>query len=133
MPEEQQQAEPKESVAGTPADPTIRFTELKLNGKTYSLLYDFEAIAKAEDLTGLELLVGVNWRKINARRIRAMLYASMLQAHPDITMKEITGLLSLRNVPRIEQALAECWLDSSADPEPKANPPQPEPEPAKSE
>ncbi len=116
-----------EPVAGTPADPTVRYTELKLNGKTYQLTYDFESIAQAEETTGIELLVGVDWRKINARRIRAMLYASMVKAQPDITLKEIGKLITVLNLPNIESALVDCWMNSTPEKEEETeNPPKPD-------
>lgn len=120
-----------ETVAGTPADPTVRYTELKLNGKTYQLTYDFEAIAAAEEATGLELLVGVDWRKINARRIRAMLYASMVKAQPDIALKEIGKMITVLNLPKIESALVDCWMNSTPEKEEEPeNPPKPEADPS---
>src|SRR4051812_13615933 len=61
----------KTNVAGTPADPTVRYTPLTLGPKTYQLAYDFDALARAEEMTGLSLLVGVNWSHIGAKQIRA--------------------------------------------------------------
>jgi hypothetical protein len=120
------------TVAGTTADPTLHFTEVKLSGKTYKLIYDFDAVAKAEALTGLPLLVGVDWSKINAQRIRAMLYASVLVAHPEIKLSDITKLITVRNLPRIERALVDAWVSSTPDPDEEINenPPQPDPDPA---
>lgn len=116
---------PEKTVAGTPADPTARFTRLELNGKSYSLVYDFDSIATAEDLTGLELLVGVNWAKINARRLRGMLYASLLKAHPEITLKDVAKLITPGNLPKIEKALVECWIASTPEREEESQNPQP--------
>jgi hypothetical protein len=122
------------TAAGTAADPTVRFTKIDLNGKTYQLVYDFDAIAQAEDLTGLPLLVGVNWHGINARRIRAMLFASLLKAHPEIKLKDVTKLITVSNLPKIETALVDAWWHSMPDQEEaNENPQQPEPEPAKQE
>lgn len=113
---------PKKNIAGTAADPTVRFTPLTLNGQTYQLAYDFEAIAQAEELTGLSLLVGVNWSQIGVRQIRAMLYASLLKAQPKITLDDLTPLLTVRNIAPIERALAAAWVESTPDPEKKDEP-----------
>lgn len=103
----------EQTVAGTTADPTLEFTKLEINGKTYDLIYDFEAIAQAEEETGIPLLVGVNWRRIGVRQIRAMLYASMLKAHPAVTTKMITPWIVPKNIPLITTALADAWMSST--------------------
>lgn len=128
---------PEETVAGTPADPTLEFTPLTLKvkreTKNYKLIYDFDSIAKAEEITDMPLLIGVNWRRIGVKQIQAMLYASMVKAQPDITMAEIKSLITVPNVPVIERALAQAWISSHAEedeeakPEETPNPPQPEP------
>lgn len=105
-------------------DPTLRSTKLELDGKTYLLVYDFDAIARAEEMTGLELLVGVDWQKINARRIRAMLYASMLRHQPKVTLDEVTDLIRVPNIPAIQDALVDTWFHSTTTP--AANPQKPE-------
>ena len=129
---------PEETVAGTPADPTLDFTELKLGKKTYKLIYDFDAIARAEELTGLGLLAGIDWRNIGVRKVRGMLYASMLFAHPEIalddqtvkaTLKELTKQITPWTIGRIENALHETWISSTApkkeNDEDAENPPTP--------
>ena len=130
----------EKTVLNTSADPTLEFTELKLGSKTYKLIYDFDSIAIAEEMTRMPLLIGVNWANIGVRRIRAMLYASALKAQPDVTLKEFTPHIVPANMGRIEAALAEAWMKSKEDETAKdneakkedaaENPPVPEPEPA---
>ena len=86
-----------------------KYTALELGGKTHKLIYDFESIVKAEEATGLALLVGVDWSNVSVTRIRAMLYASMLQAQPEITLQEITPLINFANILKIERALVQAW------------------------
>lgn len=118
------------TVAGTPADPTVRFVPLKLGGTTYQLCFDFDAIAKAEEMTGMNLLFGVDWSKVNVVRTRAMLVACMLKAQPDITPEKLTKYITHRNMPRIQNALIDAWVNSTPDEDEEENPPQPEPSPA---
>jgi hypothetical protein len=55
----------------------------------------------------------------------------MVKAQPDITLKEITPLIRVRNLPKIESALAEAWMNSTPDKEEEAeNPPKPEADPS---
>ena len=118
------------TVAGTPADPTVRYVPLKLGGTTYQLCFDFDAIARAEEMTGMELLFGVNWSRINAKRMRAMLVACMLKAHPDITPEKLTRHITHKNLFAINEALVAAWVNSTPDADDEENPPEPEPAPA---
>ena len=117
---------PSETVAGTTEDPTIQFTELTLGNKTYKLCYDFDAVAKAEALTGMALLAGVDWTNITLPRIRAMLYASALKADPKVTLGEFTKHITHRNILRIQIALADAWTESTPEKDEPENPPKPD-------
>lgn len=120
-----------ETVAGTPADPTVRYTPLELDGKTYHLCFDFDAVAKAEQMTGMELLFGVDWSKITAPRLRAMLTACALKAHPEITPAQLTRHIRHKNLLKIQTALVDAWVNSTPDQEDDSqNPQAPEPSPA---
>lgn len=119
-----------QSVAGTPADRTVRFINLELGGQEYSLIFDFNAIARAEKETGLNLLEAFNPEGMTATQFRAMLYASLLKAHPDITLEAAGDLVSLGGILRISKALGEAWSNSLAPPQ--ENPPLPEQRPADS-
>ena len=121
---------PTETVAGTPADPTVRYVPLKLGGTTYQLCFDFEAIAKAEEMTGMNLLFGVNWSNIGVTRVRAMLTACMLKAHPDMRPEKLTRYIEHKNIGDIQAALIKAWVNSTPDADEDENPPEPEPSPA---
>jgi len=127
-----------ETVANTTADPTLEFVELKLGKKTYKLLYDFDCIAKVEEATGISLLLGFDHTQINSvARCAAMLYASLLRAHPEITLDQVKRLVTPHNIAPIARALNQAWYASTAEREEKEpedalaqNPPAPEPAPA---
>jgi hypothetical protein len=125
-----------ETVAGTPADPTLEFTSLKINGKTYKLIYDFDAIADIEEETNIPLLVGIDFRRLNVRQVRAMLCACMRKAHPAVSPKVITPWIVPKNMPLIIDALIQTWFVSTAkrqEDESAENPPTPEaPKPSES-
>lgn len=106
-----------ETVARTAADPTVHFAELKLGRKTYQLAFDFDAIARAEKMTGMSLLAGVEWANVGVERVRAMLFASAQMAHPQVTLEEFTPFIRPRYIGRIEAALVKAWMASQSDPE----------------
>jgi len=123
----------QELIAGTPADPTVRYTPLALDGTKYHLCFDFHAIAKAEEMTGMELLFGVDFSKISALRLRAMLLACMLKAHPEMALDDVTKYIVHKNIFTIQDAVSRAWVNSTPDDEEQnaaaPNPPQPEPSP----
>ena len=119
-----------DTVAGTPADPTVRYVPLELGGTTYQLCFDFDAIAKAEAMTGMGLLFGVDWSNVGVVRLRAMLYACMLKAQPDMTPAQLTRFVNHKNMAAIQTALIDAWINSTPDAKDDENPPAPEPSPA---
>lgn len=104
-------AKPK-TVAGTAADPTIRFATVELDGETYKFAFDFNAIAEAEAATGLNLIHGINaffrsdW---NASQLRALLFASLHLGHPTLTLEDAGRLLRLDSINAITNGIIEAW------------------------
>ena len=99
------------TVAGTAADPTIEFAKLKVDGKEYRLVYDFNAIAEAEDICGCNLLQGMfrmggEW---SAKQIRGLLYAALRIAQPEITLEQVGDLVRLDTLVSIPTALIEAY------------------------
>jgi hypothetical protein len=114
------------TVAGTPADPTLDFVSLELvDGTKFKLIYDFDALARAEEITGISLLFGVNWGAISAPQLRGILFASVLKAHPETKLEDLTKHINLRNHARLTIAIKDAWINSIPDAEPDADPPQP--------
>jgi hypothetical protein len=104
----------KLSVAGKPgSDPTLPKVKLTINGTDLYLVYDFNAIATAEELTGLELLAGsMDLSNLNANKYRALLYASLLKFQPDITLGAVGDLIKPATMPAIVTALVHAWTGS---------------------
>ena len=106
-------ASKKVSVAGVPGvDPTLPRVPLVLNGKTHYLHFSFNAIAKAEELTGLNLLGSLDLQNLNAIQYRALLYSTLLQEDPSITLERVGNMISLATLPAITVALVHAWTGS---------------------
>ena len=120
---------PENTVAETTANPTVEYVPLTLGKQTYQLCYDFDAIAKAEDITGMPLLLGVNWYEMKSRELRALLYAAALKAQPDVKLNEFTKYIRPTYTGAIVDALVKTWAASNQK-EDDENPPTPEPAPA---
>lgn len=92
-------------------------TELKLDGRTYHLLFDFEAVAQAEDATDQPLLTGLGQREVNHPRInlvRGMLYAGLLRHHPDISFAAARRMVTADAVPEIWGTILIAWAKARA-------------------
>jgi hypothetical protein len=118
----------KKTVPSVSANPTLPSVSVDVGGVTYSLCFDFNAMAQAEAATGLNLLQCLNFQNLNTIKVRGLLYAAMLKAHPETTL-EMAGMLfnHPNTVDKLMNAVVEAYLGSQ--PEPEAEPKNvPEPE-----
>jgi hypothetical protein len=120
----------KNKVSGIPgADPTLPRVPLKLGGNTYYLCFSWNALAKAEELTGMNLLRCFDLSNVNARSLRALIFAAMLKHQPEITLEEVGDLLGIADSQAAFDALLKSWAESMPKPEKpeegEENPPQP--------
>lgn len=102
-----------------------RSAKLEIDGRTYQLAYDFNAIAEAEASTGCNLLHGISaalFGTLSAAQLRGLLCASLRAGQPDITLAETGALIRIDTLERIHTAIAEAWGLSL--PEKKENPPE---------
>ena len=107
--------------------PTLPRVPLEVNGKEYFLVFDFNAIVAAEQLTGMNLLTSLDFSQLSATTLRALLYAALLRVQPDMTLEAAGSLLRIGTVAKVMKALGEAFAESHAEPddEPK-NDQQPE-------
>lgn len=120
------------AAAIEPDNPTVRYARLKLKGETFSLAYDFNGLAVAEDLSGINLMQAFrSLGDLSISQTRALLFAALRKRHPKITLNEVGDLMEFEALPAITRAISEALENSMP-----ANPPEPapeaEPEPAKS-
>lgn len=100
------------SVAGTPADPLVEFAPLEIDGQTYHLAYDFNAIAEAEKIADCNLLQGIAAVLLNgmtAAQLRGLLYAALLKAQPKTTLSQAGALVRIDTMPDIREALLRAY------------------------
>jgi len=119
-----------ESVASTPADPVAQFAELKIDGETYHLAYDFNAIAEAEKLAGAKLLLGIAGlmnTACTAAQLRGLLYAGLRKAQPKMTIAEVGQLIRIDTLPAVYEAIRVAYEasmpESKQDPREGGSPP----------
>ena len=96
-----------------PVNPTLPNIALELDGTTYRLAFDFNALCMAEEVTGQNLMQRVfDLREMPAKTFRAVLWASLLKAQPDVTLERSGALITPGNIPTIYSKLVEAWFAS---------------------
>lgn len=119
----------KRTAPVSAADPTVRYAKLKLDGKTFLLAFDFNAMAIAEQMSGINLLQALrSLSDLSVSQTRALLYAALLKKHR-MTLAQVGDLMNLPSLPLITEALSETLANMLPE-ETDENPPAPEPEPA---
>jgi len=102
----------RETAASTTSDPVVDFAALKIDGETYRLAYDFNAIADAEKLADANLLHGIAGllgKGANAAQIRGLLYAALRKAHPKLTLPQVGSLIRIDTIPDIYGAIEAAY------------------------
>ena len=123
----------KKNASQPAADPTVRYTKLALADVIYLLAFDFNAMALAEEISGLNLLQSMrSLGDLSVSQTRALLYAALLKKQPKMTLADAGNLLNFRTLPLITKTLGEA-LTNSLPEETEENSPQPEPEPAENQ
>ena len=104
-------------------NPVAPSTDVTLDGHTYSLRWDFEAIAQAEELTDRPLLTGISqadWTKPRINLVRAMFFACARPNHPDITLEKASKLVTAKTLTEIWLAVIAAWSAGIAGPNEEA-------------
>jgi hypothetical protein len=103
--------------------------KLTIGDKEHTLLFDFQAIKEAEDISGVSILAGLSRRDVNAPRIsliQAMLYAGLMYQDPKLTFEKASQLVTLHNWQEIWNKILLAWVACMEPAKPedgKANPP----------
>jgi hypothetical protein len=104
---------PKKSVI----DPTLPKVPLELAGKKHFLCFDFNAIATAEQLTGLNLIRALRSDEWSALQLRALLYSALLKLQPDVTLEDAGALINIKTMAKVTNAIVEAFTESHPEPE----------------
>jgi hypothetical protein len=101
-------------------NPTSPAVNLQIAGSSFDLVFDFEAIADAEEITGRALLTGLRRRDIEAPAInlvRAMLFACIHKAHSLAKFEDVRKLVTRANISEVWGKVLEAWTEGLAEPE----------------
>jgi hypothetical protein len=100
-----------------PEKPSVK---LKLSGVDYELVYDFNAIADAEEIVDRPLITGLRSRDISTPTVglvRAMFFATARTSHPELTFEHAKSLITRKSLPEAWGKVLEAWALAQTEPE----------------
>lgn len=100
------------------SNPVTPHVRLKLAGVEYRLVYDFDAIAEAEEIVDKPLITGLRGRDITTPKVslvRAMFFATAHVAHPELTTEQVKSLITRDNLVEVWTKVLEAWTASQPD------------------
>lgn len=100
-----------------PADPVTPKTTVEVASKKYHLTFSFNALAVAEELTGLNLLTSLSLDKLSAQMFRALLFAALVEYQPEITLEKAGDLITPATATLLSEALGHAFAASNPDAE----------------
>jgi hypothetical protein len=74
---------------------------------TYKLTYDYAAIKRAEDSTGVDLKDFKEWSKIKSSHTPALVHAGLHRHHSEVTLEQVTGFLHPATQVAVQNAIFE--------------------------
>lgn len=107
----------RKTVAGLTADPTVQKIAVELFGKTYFLCFDFNALARTEELTGINMLAAADLRDMTATQFRALLYAALLKYQPEVQLEQVGDLINNDTAEKLGKAVEDAYQASAPEPE----------------
>ena len=90
-------------------NPALPRVPITLNGEEFVLQYDFNAIAVAEELTGLNLFSTFDFTHLSVTKFRAMLFATLLHNHPNMTLEKAGSFVNAFTLADITVKMVEAW------------------------
>ena len=116
----------RDGATGVAADPVVKYAEVVIDGVTYRLSYDFNAIAEAEKVADCNLLQGLAACLLNgmtAKQLRGLLFAAMIKAHPSLrrdgkgwpvplSIDDAGALIRIDTMPEIRDAIIRAYNES---------------------
>jgi hypothetical protein len=103
------------------SNPLLPAVPVVVGGLNYTLRFDFESIAEAEDIVDRPLITGLRPQDIRTPKIRlvqAMFFAASHYDQPSLTFDDAKKLITRDTLPHIWPKVLEAWTASNAEPEP---------------
>jgi hypothetical protein len=94
--------------------PTVKTVTIELD-RERALRFDFNALSLFEETTGLNSLDASIWQSLNAKNLRAMLWAALKHDDPSLTQEQVGSMLHSGNIGYITERITEAYKGSTPD------------------
>jgi len=94
--------------------PTVKTVTIDLDRERV-LRFDFNALSLFEETTGLNSLDASIWGALNAKNLRAMLWAALRHEDPSLTQEQVGSMLHSGNIAYITERITEAYKASTPD------------------
>lgn len=94
----------------------LKVTKKVTLDKERTLRMDFNALVKAEEITGHDFLTGETWRKMRAADYRALVYACLLDEDASLTLEQVGRMITMQNEKVLSDAILELYVASATTP-----------------
>ena len=106
----------------------LQQSPLEINGTTYTLEFDFNLLARAEQESGVNLMLGISHMNLaSIGQLRGLLLGLLLKNHPKMTLETAGALFTTETLPKIAGAIAPLFPEAD-EPEPPVENPAQEPQ-----
>ena len=75
--------------------------------KTFKLVYDYRAIARAEDSIGVDLKSFEAWKELKSSMTPKLVHAGLAKHHPEVTLEYLLDVLN----PSVQRSLQEALFE----------------------
>ena len=105
--------------------PTSRARKIELEGKQFTVEYNFHAYTVMKELAGISLLMGCDPTEWDAKEYACFLYSGLITHHADVELEFCFAVLNGENWFDVAQILFDAYKASLPKPKEDANPPKP--------
>jgi hypothetical protein len=105
--------------------PTSRTRIVELDGKKFTVEFNFLAYNAMKELTGISLFKGWDESAFDAKEYSCLLFAGLLTHQPDIKIDFCQTALNGENFVEVVKALFEAYVANLPKPKEDANPKKP--------
>ncbi|WP_420239260.1 hypothetical protein ACOBR2_06690 [Telmatobacter bradus] len=97
--------------------------ELQIDGESYQIVVDIEAIRVAERIADVPILSGMDRRTADHPKldlICAFFYAALQRHHKEVSLQQASSMVTMQNWRTIWNALVILYVDAMGEPEEEA-------------
>jgi len=109
------------TIANTPADPTLERSAVTIDGQSYNLCFDLEALSTAEDkflAQGHDVNLLYALPRLTLSSVRTIFPCAVHKFQPELSFQQAQALVTFRSLYPIAAAIQDAWNKAMRQAEP---------------